>query len=604
MMDSSRPKRTAVLVVHGMGSQRPMSTVRGIVEAVWLDKDEYDPKEKRFWMHPEESGNDIDLLSITTKKTDEFERNIDFHELYWAHLMSETKAVAVLLWLFELVRKGPKLKREMRALWWGAATFLAFAVLSVAYLAILLIDRFARIDAAPQILGLEPLMFLWIVAGYSLMVAVRHGAFRLGRRLALAISILSLLLALYFFTPDPCLALIAKLTTPLLLTAIVVRLLMGRWGLKALGVAFGLSWGLYGLFLLIWITGLWFASEQLPQFQGIPDAALPWSLSNDWSVVAACLFVVVYLALNAVFLQPFVGDAARYFRNSPANVAVRREIRQQAVNMLEHLHLCGNYDRIIVVAHSLGTVVAYDMLRNYFGRICRNIPCEPDEWGEIFRIADSEKDQSAANPEVLRACGRKIIAEIAKRIATPAKKSSEADDGQKAWLVTDFVTLGSPLTHAQYLMCDGESEEGLQWHFEQRVKEREFPICPPRFLDDDGRLTFRNPPDTGEPHFHHGALFGLTRWTNLYFPMSELLWGDAIGGPLKEKKGKAGKKEELFGSGVGDVEVYTLPNSQVELFTHTAYWDTKRRDGRAAPHINELRTALDLRDKIMRPTSA
>jgi hypothetical protein len=34
--------------------------------------------------------------------------------------------------------------------------------------------------------------------------------------------------------------------------------------------------------------------------------------------------VALYLALYAVFLQPYLGDAARYFRNSPGNVAVRR----------------------------------------------------------------------------------------------------------------------------------------------------------------------------------------------------------------------------------------------------------------------------------------
>lgn len=85
----------------------------------------------------------------------------------------------------------------------------------------------------------------------------------------------------------------------------------------------------------------------------------------------------VYLALNRAFLTSFIGDAARYFRNAPSNVAVRREIRQQAVNTLEMLHSCGKYDRIIIVAHSLGTVVAYDMLRAFFGRICEKIPCDP-----------------------------------------------------------------------------------------------------------------------------------------------------------------------------------------------------------------------------------
>ena len=36
--------------------------------------------------------------------------------------------------------------------------------------------------------------------------------------------------------------------------------------------------------------------------------------------------------------QPYLGDAARYFRGSPANVAVRREIRKQTVDLLDRLH--------------------------------------------------------------------------------------------------------------------------------------------------------------------------------------------------------------------------------------------------------------------------
>src|SRR5689334_15325636 len=100
------PHRTAVLVVHGIGSQRAQETVRGVLRAAWLDSDH--TSDKRIWTHPEKSGSDLDLLVMTTSKVPEARdhRQVDFHELYWAHLMSETRAVAVLLWLFELVRKG------------------------------------------------------------------------------------------------------------------------------------------------------------------------------------------------------------------------------------------------------------------------------------------------------------------------------------------------------------------------------------------------------------------------------------------------------------------------------------------------------------------
>src|SRR5450432_3085082 len=130
-------RRTAVLVVHGMGSQRALDTVRGVVKAVWLDKDGPPGEgDKRYWLHPEKKNDDVDLSVITTNDVPGTidRRSVDFHELYWAHLMSETRAVAVLLWLFQLARKGPRLKPGMRALWWGITIFLCMLVQSMVLL--------------------------------------------------------------------------------------------------------------------------------------------------------------------------------------------------------------------------------------------------------------------------------------------------------------------------------------------------------------------------------------------------------------------------------------------------------------------------------------
>jgi hypothetical protein len=136
---------------------------------------------------------------------------------------------------------------------------------------------------------------------------------------------------------------------------------MGRWGMAGLVIVLALSGGAW-LFARSWLD--------IP----VPEAPLPWSVSSFWSSVALYYFIAIYLALYASFLQPYLGDAARYFRNSPGNVAVRREIRRQAVSTLRALHLSGDYDRIVVVAHSLGTVVAYDMLRAYYSRISQALP--------------------------------------------------------------------------------------------------------------------------------------------------------------------------------------------------------------------------------------
>jgi hypothetical protein len=310
--------------------------------------------------------------------------------------------------------------------------------------------------------------------------------------------------------------------------------------------------------------------------------AWPWGLNSTWGAPLAFAVLGLYLIANAAFLQPYLGDAARYFRGSPANVAVRRAIRVQAVNALENLHKDG-YDRIIVVAHSLGTVVAYDMLRSYFSRICSELPPVASLGSEFEEIDGAtwqpEGVASAADKKTLRKKARCAIAQI-------ARAAENSSDKSKAWLVTDFVTLGSALTHATFLMCDGKSFGELRSDFARRVAEREFPMCPPKRLDRDNLLTFLNP-KTSQRKVHHGALFGLTRWTNILFPMVQIFWGDAIGGKLAP----------IFGSHIVNYPVGTREDGDPDFFTHTAYWDVCREPELfQAPHIVALRTALDLPD--------
>jgi len=82
--DHSNPhKRTAVLVVHGIGSQRALETVRGVIRGVWLDSENPNDKGKRIWTHPERDGADIDLSVMTTNEVPDSKdkRSVDFHEL-------------------------------------------------------------------------------------------------------------------------------------------------------------------------------------------------------------------------------------------------------------------------------------------------------------------------------------------------------------------------------------------------------------------------------------------------------------------------------------------------------------------------------------------
>ena len=584
-------KRTAVLVVHGIGSQRALETVRGVIQGVWLNREDPDDKSKRIWTHPERDGADIDLSVMTTNAVpgSKDKRSVDFHELYWAHLMSETKAVAVLLWLYELCRKGPIMKPGINGLWWAAAIFLCLMNLSFAVLALQGVLLFSR--ASAQIMLIAPFLLLFTCLLFGLVIASRWKASLLTRPLAKSCLAGAVIIAGYLIIetywpgdseiPDIA-ELISVVALPTMLALLATVLVMGRQGVRAFWRALCISLVLFLIFVGVdryWHPEITFAQTLI--------RAWPWGLSSPWSVDLAWAVVGLYLAANAAFLQPYLGDAARYFRNSPANVAVRRAIRTEAVNMLDRLHTGGQYDRIVVVAHSLGCVVSYDMLRAYFSRVCDELP-PVGQLGQDFADIDGaawrpeDKAASIGDKKALRAKARNTIARIAE--VTAGRPVEEPK--YKSWLVTDFVTLGSALTHAYFLMCLGKTRDELKSDFARRVEEREFPTCPPKRLDQDGLLAFDNP-RTKTRKVHNGALFGLTRWTNVYFPRRQLLWGDAIGGGLSP----------IFGYHIADLEVSTRTAGGTDFFTHTAYWDVHRKpDTFQAPHIAALRNAVDLAD--------
>ncbi|OCK57555.1 hypothetical protein [Bradyrhizobium sp. LMTR 3] len=607
---ATRRKRTAVLVVHGIGSQRALETMRGVIRGIWLDRNNPADKDKRVWTHPQKDGADIDLSVMTTNKVpgSKDNRSVDFHELYWAHLMSETRAVAVLLWLYELCRKGPIMKLGMNGLWWAAAIFLCLMNLSFAVLVLRGILLFSGNSA--QIMLVAPFLLLVASIFVGFAVACRWLAFRLIVLFAVLLAGGGLLALGYFevawhFPGSPGIPDGAELVTlialPTLTAFIATGLVMGLQGLRAF------CWALFiSLFLFGWFVAADRYWNSETAFISTVVKGWVWGLNSPWAVATAAAVIGLYLIVNAAFLQPYLGDAARYFRNSPANVAVRRAIRKDAVDTLERLHTSGQYDRIVVVAHSLGTVVAYDMLRAYFSRICSELP-PVDQLGQEFADIDrapwqpDDKSASIADKKALRTKARAAIANIAAAAAVQSPNGQRS----KSWLVTDYVTLGSALTHVYFLMCEDKdktgaatrqdkadasakvADAGLKNDFKRRVEEREFPTCPPKRLDADGLLTFRDP-NTGNRRVHNGALFGLTRWTNIYFPRFQLFWGDAIGGALSP----------IFGYHIVDLEVSTKAAGGADFFTHTAYWDVERKpDTYSAPHVVALRKAVDLVDR-------
>jgi hypothetical protein len=295
---------------------------------------------------------------------------------------------------------------------------------------------------------------------------------------------------------------------------------------------------------------------------------------------AALVLGVLFAGVQAVAIR-WLGDAARYLSPLPANIAIRHTIRSEGLALLKQLHESGRYDRIVVVGHSLGSVIGYDILTIYWSQV-----------NDRHRKPDRAPQPSLQQVEEL---GRRLAA------ASTVAEVEAFQDAQRAlwleqrglgipWLVTDFVTLGSPLAHAELLLATGLAD------LRTRQEQRELPVCPPV-----GELRRRNS-EVERYHYvlnysvkgqrrsirvlHHAALFAVTRWSNIYVPLRAGLLGDVVGGPVRP----------VFGFGIRDLAVNDGLLRFTPLVSHTRYWR-----GRATPErtdrVSSLRSlcnALDL----------
>lgn len=292
---------------------------------------------------------------------------------------------------------------------------------------------------------------------------------------------------------------------------------------------------------------------------------------------SALLLVISGLILN------YVGDAARYLNPSPPNIDMRRRIRAEGVELLRRLHNCEQYDRITLVGHSLGSVIAYDIIRNLWPEYSTVHARLAEINQDALRVLEGDGKTLAANP----------VAALADKFRNEQSALWKEQRRQgNPWLVTDLITVGCPLAHAELLLARNKDE------LRQRQTEREFPTCPP--VPDEGSYSYplTYAVDGEQKTFyalHHGAVFASTRWTNIYFPAALGFFGDLVGGPLRE----------VFGQGVHDVPVDSAEwDGWLKHFPmiHTHYWnkDTVPQDGRDGPiswSLEILHKALDLESR-------
>jgi len=295
---------------------------------------------------------------------------------------------------------------------------------------------------------------------------------------------------------------------------------------------------------------------------------------------AALVLALLFAAVQAVAIN-WLGDAARYLSPLPGNIAVRHKIRSEGLALLKELHVSGRYDRIVLVGHSLGSVIGYDILTIYWSQL-HDSHRKPDRapqpcLSEVEKLGrELDEASSGADVATFQEAQRALWSEQ-RRLGVP-------------WLVTDFVTLGSPLAHAELLLATGPRD------LRTRQEQSELPMCPPigqlsgrnstvKRYHRVVKYSFKNQPRSIRV-LHHDALFAATRWSNVYVPLRFGLLGDLVGGPLRP----------IFGSGVRDVAVNDGLLRFAPVLTHTRYWRGRavpKKEGRVTA-LGSLCNALDL----------
>jgi len=300
---AERARRTrnkqAVVVIHGMGEQRPMATLRSFVDTAWVRNPEirasrHTPeKGNPIWVVPDSRLKSYEQRRITTSHHDGV--RTDFFEVYWADVMGGTTVQHLWAWLRGLLFRWPKDVPD---------------------------DVFSAWMALWVLMSVAAVLFLWSVPGDL----GQGGPPKSAEQVRWNAGLLLVLLA------------------GLASAALDWRARQKGAGPESRATA--LLWPV-ALAVLIFAFG-----------------PLAWLTSpKAWAFAGAAL---VGVGIHNVVVPTF-GDVARYVRAAPDTIEKRQAVRDRGLELLDRLHK-EDYRRIILVGHSLGSVIAYDILMLLWAR--------------------------------------------------------------------------------------------------------------------------------------------------------------------------------------------------------------------------------------------
>jgi hypothetical protein len=465
--------KQAVIIVHGMGEQRPMDTLKGFVRTVWEDASGVAatayPRPKAIWSKPDNRTGSLELRRITTREsigTSQWPGGVrtDFYELYWADLTAGSTWGQFVAWVrYLLWRRWSNVPSDVKSAW----------------------------------------LALWVISALVLLLSV-------------------------------------------------------------IAVLPGSAWHYFG-------------------------RAASWR----WLFVllAAALLPAIHNNATRTF-----GRVVRYTRAEPDNIAARAAVRQRGLELLRALHDGDEYSRVVVVAHSLGTILAHDLIGYFWAErtAARTVAAPGQEFSALCAVEEAAAalDAARGTEEVKQSRSRYRDAQARLRRLLAGRPTGD----KRRWLISDLITLGSPLTHSEFLIASSMAD------LESRKAAREIPIAPPyrEPLDQDvfeaakahglpvaatagdsGLMCFPDPADTRRWILHHAAPFAAVRWTNVHDPARFVYQGDLIGGPLAD----------ILGPAIEDIDLRTI-RGQASVFSHTLYWQA----GQDPRQLDEVRRAVNILD--------
>ena len=126
---SGFPKQ-AIVVIHGMGEQKPMDTIKNFAHAVWTTDTEVHENGLRdsgeIWSKPDDRTGSLELRRLTTRESTPMQEGTypggarqDFYELYWADLSRGSTLGDVQNWVRMLLLRNPftRVPRRMMTAW-------------------------------------------------------------------------------------------------------------------------------------------------------------------------------------------------------------------------------------------------------------------------------------------------------------------------------------------------------------------------------------------------------------------------------------------------------------------------------------------------------